>query len=139
VRTFEFRVEIYGFNIDYVGHVNNAVYVQWTEIGRSKFLEEVGLGVERLAESGIAPILVSTEIVYKHPLFLGDQVRIAMWLSQIRRASVQIEFRFYSGEGVLAAAASQRGAFVHRDTGRPARLPRELWAGLEPYLGPREE
>ncbi len=51
-----FEQQVYSFQIDYVGHVSNIVYIQWMEIGRTKLLEEIGLPLNKLAENGIAPI-----------------------------------------------------------------------------------
>jgi len=135
----EFELPVYTFHIDFVGHVNNAVYIQWMEIGRTKVLEAGGMPVDRLAHTGITgegivPILVSTEIEYKQPIFLGDRVRVEVWISELRHASARLEFRFYKEGDVLAASGSQKGLFVSRKTMRPQRLSREIKARFEPYV-----
>jgi acyl-CoA thioester hydrolase len=134
MQTLTFELPIYTYQIDFVGHVNNAVYVQWMEIGRHKLLEAVGLPIEQIAEEGIVPILASTEITYRAPLFLGDRVRVDMWLSELRQASARIEFRFYRNGETLAASGSQRGLFVHRDSMHPHRWTPEIRAAFEPYV-----
>lgn len=134
MKKLKFGLEIYTFQIDFVGHVSNVVYVQWMEIGRTKLLEAVGLPIDRLAREGIAPVLVSTEIHYREPLFLGDRLRAEVWVSELRHASAQIEHRFYKDGVVLAAAGSQRGLFVHHDSNRPYRMSGAMRARFEPYL-----
>jgi acyl-CoA thioester hydrolase len=136
--TLEFEVPIYTFHIDYVGHVSNIVYIQWMEIGRTRLLEAAGLPLEQIASLGIAPVLVHTEIEYKQPLYLGDRVRVELWLAEMRHASVRIAFRFYKNGNVLVAAASQRGLFVHRATMQPYRMPRQMQAAFRPYLAGSE-
>ncbi len=64
------------------------------EIGRLKLLEAVGLPVQRADAAGFAPVLVETQIAYKHPLYIDDTARAEVWLSELAKASAWIEFRF---------------------------------------------
>jgi acyl-CoA thioester hydrolase len=134
MKTVSFELPIYTYQIDFVGHVSNIVYVQWMEIGRHRLLQDMELPIERIAQEGVVPVLVHTEIDYLDPLFLGDQVRVEIWLSELRHASAQIEFRFYKNLDTLAASGSQRGLFIHRKTMRPYRMPIEMREAFEPYL-----
>ena len=95
MKKLEFELEIYTFQIDFANHVSNIVYIQWMEVGRSKLLEAIGLPIDQLTRQGIAPILASTEIAYKEPLYLGDRVRVETWISELRRASARLAYRFY--------------------------------------------
>jgi len=38
-----FIQEIHTFHIDFLGHANNGVYIQWMEIGRTKLLEAASM------------------------------------------------------------------------------------------------
>lgn len=134
MKKLEFELDIYTYQIDFSGHVSNIVYIQWMEMGRLKILEAVGFPVDRVAVDGVVPVLASTEIAYKNPLYLGDRVRVEVWLSKLRGASARMEFRFYNGEGVLAATGSQKGLFVHRESMRPQRLSPEMRAAFEPFV-----
>jgi acyl-CoA thioester hydrolase len=130
----ELDLPVYTFHIDFAGHVSNIVYIQWMEIGRLKLLKAAKMPVEQLTQRDLVPVLVSTEIEYKVPLVLGDQVRLEVWLSELRRASVRMEFRFYNEADILCASGSQKGLFVHRESMRPYRFSDEMRAALEPYL-----
>lgn len=134
MKKVSFGLEIYTYQIDFVGHVSNIVYIQWMEIGRAKLLEAMGMAIDELASEGIAPVLVGTEITYKEPLYLGDQVRVEIWISELRRASALIEFRFYKNGDVLAASGSQKGLFIHRESKRPYRLTSDMRARFAPFL-----
>ncbi len=129
-----FDLEVYTYQIDFAGHVNNSVYIHWMEIGRLKLLEAIGMPIHAVLKQGIAPILVETNIVYKLPLYLGDRVQAQMWLSELRHASAVMQFRFYNGEQVLAAEGMQKGLFVNVKTMRPKRLTSEEKASFSPYL-----
>ena len=129
-----FELEVYSFHIDFIGHVNNTVYVQWMEIGRTKLLEAVGMPTHEIFQQGFAPVLVQTSITYRSPLYLGDQVRLEMWISELRQASAIMQFRFYNQQETLVAEGWQKGLFVDRDTMRPRRLCSEERALFAPYL-----
>jgi acyl-CoA thioester hydrolase len=60
-------LEIYPYQIDFIGHVNNSVYIHWMEIGRTKLLEAVGLPIHEIAQRGFLPVLVHTSITYNPP------------------------------------------------------------------------
>ncbi len=134
MQKINFELEIYSFHIDFIGHVNNTVYVQWMEIGRTKLLEAVGMPTHEIFRQGFAPVLVQTSITYKSPLDLGDRVWVEIWISELRQASAIMQFRFYNQQKILAAEGWQKGLFVERDTMRPRRLRSEERALFIPYL-----
>jgi acyl-CoA thioester hydrolase len=129
-----FDLEIYSYQIDFIGHVNNAVYVQWMEIGRTKLLEAVGMPTHEIFKQGFAPVLVQTSITYKLPLYLGELVQVEMWLSELGNASAIVQFRFYNSQKTLVAEGTQKGLFVDTQTMRPKRLSAEVKAKFTPYL-----
>lgn len=134
MQKISFELEVYSFHIDFMGHVNNIIYVQWMEIGRTKLLEAVGLPTQEIFQQGFAPVLVQTSITYKSPLYLSDHVWLEMWLSELRQASAIMQFRFYNQQETLVAEGWQKGLFVSRDTMRPRRLRSEERALFTPYL-----
>lgn len=118
-----FEEKIYTYHIDFVGHVNNIIYIQWLENGRVKLLEAMGIPVTKLAHGeGIVPVLTETTISYKKPLFLTNTVIVETWISKLNNASAIMEFRFFNEKGELCASAQQKGLFIDRKTMRPARL-----------------
>lgn len=89
-----FELPIYSFQIDVNDHVNNAVYVQWMEIGQQKFFSETGLPISILRKQGVLPVIADTHIAYKKPLVDGDSVKIEIWLSELKQIYAWSEFRF---------------------------------------------
>jgi len=134
MQKISFDLEVYSYQIDFLGHVNNAVYIHWMEIGRTKLLEAIGLPTHKIFNQGFAPVLNHTSITYKSPLYLGDRVHVDLWLSELRNASAVMQFRFYNGQNTLVAEGLQKGLFVDRQTMRPRRLRPEEKALFTPYL-----
>lgn len=129
-----FDQEVHTFHIDFLGHVNNGVYIQWMEIGRTKFLEAAGLVTSEILKQSFAPLLVQTTITYKVPLYLGDHAHIEVWLSELRNTTGILQFRFYNNQRILVAEGNQRGLFVDTKTMQPRRLLPEERALFLPFL-----
>jgi acyl-CoA thioester hydrolase len=134
MQKISFDLDVYSFHIDFIGHVNNTVYIQWMEIGRTKLLEAVNMPTQKIFEQGFVPVLVQTNITYKSPLYLGERVQVEMWLSQLKNASAIMQFCFYKQERILAAQGWQKGLFVDRQTMRPRRLRPEERSLFMPYV-----
>jgi len=129
-----YQLPIYTFQIDFMGHVNNSIYMQWMEIGRTKLLEAAHLSLDTVSTGGVIPVLASTTIQYLHPLYLGDTVEIELWISELRRASARLEFRFSNQDRIPVATATQLGLFYDLSSRRPHRLNREDREHLLPFL-----
>ena len=129
-----FDQEIHTFHIDFLGHVNNGIYIQWMEIGRTKILEAAGMVTAEIFKQSFAPLLVETHITYKVPLYLGDHVHVEVWLSEMRNTTGVLQVHFYNGQGTLVAEGNQRGLFVDAKTMQPRRLLPEERALFIPFL-----
>ncbi|BAY74547.1 hypothetical protein NIES25_09610 [Nostoc linckia NIES-25] len=112
------------YDIDFVGIVSNIVYIRWLEDLRLKFLDEYWELNQQL-EQGYAPILAGTEIEYKRSIKISDRVIGRLWLSNVGRLKWTVKAEILSNDE-LAAVATQKGAFVSLQNGRPIRIPEEL-------------
>ena len=134
MKTIEYTKPIYTYEIDSGQHVSNIAYVQWMEVGRLKLLEEVGLPVHEIKSKGFVPALIRTEIRYKKPLFLGDEVRVVLWVSELKNASATMRFEFYNQLNDIVAEGEQVGLFIKVDSQRLHKLSTSDRARFEPYI-----
>jgi len=129
-----FQESVHTFQIDFNRHVSNIVYIQWMEIGRLKFLQKVGQPIEKIDKDGFFPVLTETQISYRRPLFLGENVEIELWIAELTGVYACIEFLFKKIDGSLVATARQKCVFVDSKTNKIKRLTdREHYLFL-PYL-----
>ena len=130
-----FEERIYTYQIDIVGHVNNIVYIQWMENGRTRLLEAMGMPITYLTNSqGVVPILTDTTINYKKPFFIQNSVKIELWVSKLNNASAILKFRFFNENGELCATGQQKGLFIDTVSMRPARLNEKHREAFERFL-----
>jgi acyl-CoA thioester hydrolase len=128
-----FEIPIDSSHIDYSGNASNRHYFDWMEIGRAKLFERLGLPLNEIANSEVVPVLTSTHIDYKEPLLLGDCVLVEGWITDLKRISAVMQFRFYK-EQSLVASGYQKGTWVNRTTRRLVRIPQEVRDRFKTFL-----
>lgn len=72
---YSFKIDVRGYELDSYGHVNNAVYISYTEQARWEILKEAGL-LESFQERDLLLVVTETNIRYMRELKLFDKVEI---------------------------------------------------------------
>ena len=118
-------IRVKTYDIDFVGHVNNIVYVRWLEDLRLQFLD-THLPLDGLVAEGVVPVVVNTEIHYRQAIVLDEKVVLArMWVQDMGKAAFYLGADFLV-EDEVRCSATQRGTFVSMESGRPVRVPAVL-------------
>ena len=121
----EVPIRVKTYDVDWVGHVNNIVYIRWLEDLRLELLDTY-FPLEPLREQGVAPIIVTTNIHYRKGISLSDhEVLARMWVREFGRATFYLEAEFLV-DGDLRCTAVQRGTFIDRAKMKPVRVPQGL-------------
>ncbi|MCF6228422.1 MAG: acyl-CoA thioesterase [Planctomycetes bacterium] len=121
-----FDVSVHSYEIDVYNHVNNAVYIQWCEHGRSKLLQDKGFDYTSIIEKwGVQFMTVRTEIDYKQALYLGDSVNVRTWIERFGNTSITVAHSITKGYKPVADA---KVVVVYTDakTGKPTPVPEEF-------------
>src|SRR6266699_1797594 len=74
------EVQVMFFDTDCGGVVSNIAYLRFIEIARTALAEELGLPLAEMAKTQRYPVVVRTEIEYRHAAKLGDRLVIESWL-----------------------------------------------------------
>ena len=137
MKKLTFNEPIYTYHIDFVGHVNNIIYVQWLENARVKLIEAMDMNIQQLSEEDdILPIITETDIRYKKPFFLNDAVKVEVWVSEIFNVSANFRFRFLNGKGEVCSTAQQKVLFIDRSSQRPSRKIAKYSKNFQKYFLP---
>src|SRR5437016_11502093 len=86
----EMPLRVAGYDVDFAGIVNNAVYVRWLEDLRTAFIAR-RLPMEESARRGLVPVVARIEIDYRAPLRFGDAVAGRLWTRERTGATAVIE------------------------------------------------
>jgi acyl-CoA thioester hydrolase len=115
-------------DIDAKNHVNNAAIVTYLETARTElWRQRFGGGID------IPFVVARVEVDYRRQLTIDDDVRIGLWIEDLKGASYAFVYRI-EADGEHAVDARTVMAHVG-PTGRPTRIPIELRAKLEALLG----
>lgn len=130
--TFEITFTAAPEHIDELGHVNNAVWVQW--------IQEVAVAHWR---SVAAPehdaayfwVVVRHEIDYLRAAHEGDTVTARTWVGDAPRGARFDRFVEFTGaDGKTCVCSRTVWAIIDKASGHPVRVPPEVVA---PFIGPR--
>jgi acyl-CoA thioester hydrolase len=125
----DFRVMTY--DVDFAGIMSNQVYQRWLEDLRMDLLSRF-VDIRKIMSSGSVPVLARTEIDFKMPARLMDEVTGKMWVEELKgpRWALRTEFTI---NGKVCAKAYQYGVFVDTRSFRPVNKPDVL-----PDISPRD-
>ena len=100
-------------DVDMFGHVNNTVYLQFFDLGKVRYFEEV-LGAD-FDKSGLAVVVVNINCDFYEPSFLNERLEVMTQTTHIGEKSITLEQRV-----------------VNRTTGAVKCLCRTIMAGFDP-------
>ena len=127
---FTHQVTALAEHIDELGHVNNAVWVQW--------IQEVALAHwYSVADAGHQDdyiwVVVRHEIDYLRAAFVGDVLTGRTWVGEAPKgARFDRHMEFVGADGKVRVRATTQWAIIDKAAGRPIRVPPEV---IAPFLG----
>jgi len=125
-KTHQIEIQVRFNDTDALGHVNNASFAQYSEIGRLDFGKATGQQVTSL-------ILARLAIDFRAQINLGDKVVVTTWVERIGRSSVTMK-QTITANGQIAADVGAVVVYFDYATNRPKELPPELKTPLSEYL-----
>lgn len=88
-----------------LGHVNNAVFLNWLEQARLQVLESLGWSVEDLVLQRWLSNVVGIEIDYRREVRFGDVVDVSTHLERLGNTSLTLGHRLLRVSGPAVDAA----------------------------------
>ena len=127
MQRFTTRLRVRHYEMDTLGHVNNAVYQQYLEQAAIEHSEHLGFDVARYRQLGGVFVLRRIEIDYRRPAVAGETLEVSTWVHEMRgpRAIRRYEIR-RQPDDVLLVTAEALWAWVELATMRPRPVPAEL-------------
>ncbi len=109
-KSFVFEKTVYLGDTNAEGNVYFAKYLDWQGMAREEFYKQ-NFPVEAL-KSGLKLITVHASIDYKHEAFLFDEILIAVFVANVKKASLDLIFNYRNkATKQLLATGSQTIAF----------------------------
>ena len=122
--TIQTEVQVMFFDTDCAAVVHNIAYLRFIEIARTLLAEQLGMGLVGMAETGLYPVVVRTEIDYRRPARLGDKLLVHGRLDTVDRMRFWVAFQIVRpADGTLIVESRQMLAVIQMPVAKPARLP----------------
>jgi acyl-CoA thioester hydrolase len=117
--------------MDSMGHVNNIVYFRYFESARIAYFERAGF-MSHMGETGVGPILASTQCRFRLPLAYPDTVSVGARVSEMGHDRFVMKYLVVSHRHARPAAEGEGlvVAFDYRGQ-RKAPLPEEIKARIQ--------
>jgi len=129
--TFELSFTAAPEHIDELGHVNNAVWVQWIQQVAVAHWEAVA---DLSHKDAYYWVVVRHEIDYLRAAYPGDVITARTWIGDGPRGARSTRFvEFIGTEGKVCVRAKTDWAIIDKASGKPIRVPPEVVA---PFVGP---
>ena len=115
-------------DIDILGHVNNAVWVQWME---RVSVEHWNRDADPAHVDAYIWVVTRHEIDYRGNVTAGDSVTARTWIAEAPRgARFDRMMEFVGADGKVKVAAKSTWAIIDKVTGRILRVPPEVAANF---------
>ena len=132
-KPFSFPIKVIPSDIDFMGHVNNARYLNWVQDTVLAHWQKLAPAEEVASKAWVA---LKHEITYRKPAFLDDEVIAETVLEKIAGARSFYNTVIRRGEEVLAEVKSM-WCCIDAESLRPARISRDV---AETFFGlPRKQ
>ena len=107
--------------IDENGHVNNVAYVQWMQEAAIRHPESV---TEYKPAENTTWYARQHRIEYLLPAFLGEEIEVRTWLSEIKRVRAHRKYEFLrKADGKVIVRGETDWVYVDAKTGKPIAIP----------------
>lgn len=121
---FKTLLRVRHYEMDALGHVNNAVYQNYLEQAAIEHSEYLGLTLDVYRQVGGVFVMRRVEIDYLRPAVAGDTLEVTTWLKEMRgtRALRCYEIRKQNQDNLLVTAQAL-WVWVDAQTMRPRPIP----------------
>lgn len=116
-------------DIDGLGHVNNAVYLNYLENAKIAYFREV-IGDVDLDRLGI---VADVKIAFRSPSFLGETLQMGVRVSRVGTKSLEFSFAVHGPDGRLVAEGTSVHVTFDYDRREPIPIPDDWRERIEAY------
>ena len=100
------EIAVRSYELDALGHVNQAVYHQYAELARIASVEASGLPIADFLTAGYAAVLLESHITFRRELRAGDTVTVSCETKFGAGKTFRAEQKITKLDGTLSAELS---------------------------------
>jgi acyl-CoA thioester hydrolase len=85
------RLQVRSYEVDFYGHVNNAVYLNYLEYARMKSLEDTGRSFREYMKEDVFIVIARIDIQYKGSAYMGDWLEVETSIKRVGNTSLVLQ------------------------------------------------
>lgn len=116
------EIEVRYQETDQMGVVYHGNYLVWFEIGRTKYMNQLGFKYDEMEASGFLSPVIDVQISYKKAVRYGEKVWVETWLKDYDKIRTTYGYRVLNELGEIAVTGSTSHVIVRKDTFKPVLL-----------------
>jgi acyl-CoA thioester hydrolase len=130
--SFRIPFTVRSYELDSLGHLNNAVYFSWLEEATFAWLGQCGLPFSEFASRGWYPIVVHAQVDFRAEANSGDEIVVEGWADRYGTTSMHLGYRLTrQTDDLLIAEGKRVWVFVDNQAGK-ILVPPEIREALGP-------
>lgn len=124
MRIVENEIEVRYQETDQMGVVYHGNYLVWFEIGRTKYIESLGLKYTELEGMGYFSPVIDINVHYKKPIIYGETATIKTSLKSYDGIRTIYSYEIYDEKGILSVTGNSTHVVVRKDNFAPVLMRR---------------
>jgi acyl-CoA thioester hydrolase len=127
---FSVPVTVRGYELDTQGHLNQAVYIQYSEHARWELLAAAGIQQNAMVAGGIGPVVLELNIKYLRELRGGEEVDVTCEFGWTEGKVYQLKQQIVKKDGTVCADIVVTGGVLDLQARKLVPNPAERFAAL---------
>lgn len=128
VQKFETEITVRPHEIDYNGHVNQSVYLDYLLHARVDQMKRCyKMPIEAFFARGLSWMTKSISIDYRMSVFMGETITVRTWIESIGKKSVTVRFQMLKKKDSKSAAEGKAVyVLIDMKSGKPTAIPDDI-------------
>lgn len=127
-------IEVRYQETDQMGVVYHANYLVWFEIGRTKFIEDLGLSYIEMEQHNVVSPVLDAQISFKKPVRYGEKVFVKTWIEEYDGLRTIYGYRIIDENDETRVSGKTKHVVVKKDSFRPISLRKSFPKWHELYM-----
>ncbi|AXI09202.1 YbgC/FadM family acyl-CoA thioesterase [Oceanobacillus sp. 143] len=119
-------IEVRYQETDQMGVVYHGNYLVWFEIGRTKYIENLGLSYAKMEEENVVSPVIDAHLSFKKPVKYGEDVTVETWIEEYDGLRTTYGYNVIGANGEIAVSGTTKHVIVKKETFRPLSLRRSF-------------
>lgn len=122
--TVKTPIEVRYQETDQMGVVYHANYLVWFEIGRTKYIEAIGLKYNDMENHGVVSPVIDANISFERPIRYAEETYVETWLESYDGVRTVYGYNIINEQGKVAVEGTTTHTIVNKETFRPLSVRR---------------